>query len=172
MNANTSTRRRGAIAASIGATALVTLVAATSVVAATRDTHAAKTAITTLTIRGHEVIKPRVFDIAKPAGPSIGDEIIEKEIVYAGGKRIGYDLIHFTAASVTRYPDVIVQGVLVLEDGTINFLGETTFRTIRVGVVGGTGAYQGVYGELRILRTLKNGDDIDLLTLVHPAKAR
>jgi hypothetical protein len=172
MNANTPTRRRGAIAAAIGAAALVALLAATSVVAATRDTHATKTSVTTMTIRGHEVIKPRVFDIAKPAGPSIGDEIIEKEIVYANGKRIGYDLIHFTAASATRYPDVIVQGVLVLRDGTLNFLGETTFRTIRVGVVGGTGAYQGVYGELRVLRTLKNGDDIDVLTLVHPAKAR
>ena len=175
---NPLTHRRNARAAAISAAALVAvLVAATSVVAATQDTHAAKTthmaAVTTITFRAHEVIKPKLFDIAKPAGPSIGDELIEKEILYANGKRIGYDLIHFTPASVTRNgPDVIAQGVLVLEDGTINFLGETTFRSIRVGVVGGTGAYQGVTGQLTILRTLKNGDDIDALRLVRPAKAR
>ena len=130
-------------------------------------------AVTTITFRAHEVIKPKPLDIAKPAGPSIGDELIEKEILYANGKRIGYDLIHFTVAGVSaKGPDVILQGVLVLKDGTINFLGETTFQTIRVGVVGGTGAYQQVLGELTVLRTLKNGDDIDTIRLFHLARAR
>jgi hypothetical protein len=178
MTFNPSIRSRRAKVAAIGAAALVaTLALATSVVAATRDSHAAKAAntdaVTTMTFRLHEVIKPKLFDIAKPAGPSIGDEIIEKEILYAHGKRIGYDLLHFTAAAVTRTgPDVVLQGVLVLEGGTINLLGETTFQKIRVGVVGGTGTYQGVSGQLTVLRTLKNGDDIDVLRLVRPASPR
>ena len=178
MNARHLLRRRRTAATAIGAALLVaTLAVTTSVVAATRDSHSAKAAgsdtVTTLTFRGHEVSKPKLFDIAKPAGPSVGDELIEKEVLYANGKRIGYDLIHFTAAAVSpTAPDMVVQGVLVLADGTINFLGETTFRSIRVGIVGGTGSYQGVTGQLTVLRTLKNGDDIDLLRLVHPAGAR
>ena len=39
----------------------------------------------------------------------------------------------------------------------------------RICVVGGTETYQGVSGQLTVLRTLKNGDDIDLLRLVRPA---
>ena len=177
MNAITPIRRRAKVAA-IGSAALVaTLALATSVVAAAHHTHVAKaaraTAVTTITFRAHEVVKPKLFDIAKPAGPSVGDELIEKEILYANGKRIGYDLLHFTAAALTRKgPDVVLQGVLVLKDGTINLLGETTFQKIRVGVAGGTGIYQGISGQLTILRTLKNGDDIDLLRLVHPASPR
>src|SRR5436190_23586569 len=119
MNANLSIRRRRAKVAAIGAALVATLALATSVVAATRDSHATKAAnsnaVTTMTLRLHEVIKPKLLDIAKPAGPSIGDEIIEKEILYTNGKRIGYDLLHFTAAAVTRTaPDVVLQGVLVL----------------------------------------------------------
>ena len=176
MNANPSIRRRRATVAAIGVAALVATIAlATSLVAATSDAHAAKAAptgaVTTITFRAHEVFKPKLFDIAKPAGPGVGDEMIEKEVLYANDKRIGYDLIHFTAAAVTRTgPDVVVQGVLVLKDGTINFLGETTFKSIRVGVVGGTGSYEGATGQITILRTLKNGDDIDTLRLVRPTR--
>jgi hypothetical protein len=129
-------------------------------------------AVKVMTFRAHEVIKPNLIDIAKPAGPSIGDEVIEKEILYANGKRVGYDLIHFTAGAVSKQgPDVLAQGVLVLEDGTINFIGETTFHTIRMAVIGGTGAYQQTVGELTVLRTLKNGDDITRLRLVRLATA-
>jgi len=176
MNLRHSLRRRRTAVTAIGAALLVaTLAVTTSVVAATRDSHSTKGAgpVTTLTFRAHEVFKPKLFDIAKPAGPSVGDELIEKEVLYANGKRIGYDLIHFTAAAVSpTAPDMVVQGVLVLADGTINFIGETTFQKIRVGIVGGTDAYQGITGQLTVLRTLKNGDDIDLLRLVHPAGAR
>jgi hypothetical protein len=126
--------------------------------------------VTTIRFRAHEVVKPRFLDSAPPKGPSSGDEIIEKEILYSHGRRIGYDLLHATAATAnpaTQTVDVIAEGVLVLKDGTINFQGETTFQTIRVGVIGGTGAYQHVLGQLTILRTLPNGDDIDEVQFIH-----
>lgn len=68
---------------------------------------------------------------------------------------------------IARTVDVLAEGVLVLEDGTINFQGETTFQHIQVGVIGGTRAYQHVLGQLTILRTLPNGDDIDEVRFVH-----
>ena len=126
--------------------------------------------VTTIRFRAHEVVKPRFLDSAPPKGPSSGDEIIEKEILYSHGKRIGYDLLHATAVTAnpaTQTVDVIAEGVLVLKGGTINFQGETTFQTIRVGVIGGTGAYQHVLGQLTILRTLPNGDDIDEVQFIH-----
>ena len=126
--------------------------------------------VTTIRFRAHEVVKPRFVDSAPPKGPSSGDEIIEKEILYSHGRRIGYDLLHATAVTAnpaTQTVDVIAEGVLVLKAGTINFQGETTFQTIRVGVIGGTGAYQHVLGQLTILRTLRNGDDIDEVRFIH-----
>ena len=120
--------------------------------------------VTTIRYRAHEVLKPRFIDSAPPAGPSTGDEVTEKEILYSHGKRIGYDLLHATAITAnpaTGTVDVLAEGVLVLKHGTINFQGETTFQHIQVGVIGGTGAYQHVLGQLTILRTLPNGDDID-----------
>ena len=123
---------------------------------------------TTIRYRTHQVINPRPLDIAPPAGPSTGDEAIEKEILYSlDGRRIGYDVLHFTVVSAnvqTQTLDVIVDGAIVLKAGTINIQGDTTFRTIRVGVNGGTGAYQRVLGQLTVVRTLPNGDDIDQLT--------
>src|SRR5438552_18375088 len=139
MNASASIRLRAKGAAVGAAVVVVTLTVTTSVVAATHESHTAKAdAGNLITMRMHEVIKPKLYDVAKPAGPSIGDEIIEKEILYVNDKRIGYDLLHFTAAAVTRTgPDVVLQGVLVLKGGTTNLLGETTFQKIRVA--GGTG---------------------------------
>lgn len=126
--------------------------------------------VTTIRFRAHEVVKPRFLDSAPPTGPSSGDEVIEKEILYSHGRRIGYDLLHATAVTAnptTQTVDVVAEGVLVLKGGTINFQGETTFQTIRVGVIGGTGAYQHVLGQLTILRTLPNGDDIDRVQFIH-----
>jgi phage baseplate assembly protein gpV len=126
--------------------------------------------VTTIRFRAHEVLKPRFIDSAPPTGPSTGDEITEKEILYSHGQRIGYDLLHATAITVnraTRTIDVVAEGVLVLKEGTITFQGETTFRRIQVGVIGGTGAYQHVLGQLTILRTLPNGDDIDQVQFTH-----
>ena len=169
MSTTASTRLLGGLVVLAVATA-----AATAIFAVTGGSaKAARTgAVTTMTFRAHEVIKPNLIDIAKPAGPSTGDEVIEKEILYVNGKRVGYDLIHFTAAAVSKQgPDVLAQGVLVLEDGTINFVGETTFQAIRMAVIGGTGAYRNTVGELTVLRTLTNGDDITRLRLVRLATA-
>jgi hypothetical protein len=149
-----------------------TIVAVAAIVGATRAAGASKAGgherTTTIRYRTHQVVNPRPLDIAPPSGPSTGDEAIEKEILYSlDGKRIGYDVLHFTIVSANRRTqtlDVIVDGAIVLKAGTINVQGETTFRTIRVGVNGGTGAYQRVLGQLTVLRTLANGDDIDRLS--------
>src|SRR5437588_5813085 len=78
--------------------------------------------VTTIRFRAHEVLKPRFIDSAPPAGPSSGDEVTEKEILYSHGTRIGYALLHATAVTAnitTRTVDVIAEGVLVLKGGTI-----------------------------------------------------
>jgi hypothetical protein len=125
--------------------------------------------VKTIVFRAREPFPPRFLDIAKPAGPSPGDEGIEKEILSRNGKRIGYDLLHFTA--VTAPPlDVVAHGVLILRGGQIELQGETTFRHIRVAVIGGTGIYQGASGELTILRTLPGEVDVDRLRLVMPER--
>ncbi|HEY0387589.1 MAG TPA: hypothetical protein VGC71_04035 [Gaiellales bacterium] len=125
--------------------------------------------VRTIVYHAREPFPPKFFDIAKPAGLGPGDEGVEKEILSVNGKRIGYDLLHFSAITGPR-PDVIVQGVLILRDGQIAIQGETTFQRIRVAVVGGTGAYQGVSGQLTVLRTLPGpGEvDVDRLRLVFP----
>jgi hypothetical protein len=152
-----------------------TIGVAVAIVGATRATAASSAGgdeeKATIRYRTHQVINPRPLDIAPPAGPSTGDEAIEKEILYSlDGKRIGYDVLHFTVVSAnvqTQTLDVIVDGAIVLRAGTINVQGETTFRTIRVGVNGGTGAFQHVLGQLTVVRTLSNGDDIDKLSFTH-----
>ena|SRR5437763_3662961 len=123
--------------------------------------------VRTLVFHAREPFPPKFFDIAKPAGLGPGDEGIEKEILTVNGTRIGYDLIHFSAIT-SPPPDVIAQGVIILRDGQIAFQGETTFQHIRVAVVGGTGAYQGVSGQLTVLRTLPGEVDVDRLRLIFP----
>ena len=156
-----------AVVAAVGAVTGAVLLAASG---GSANASAKRNGVTTIRFRAHEVLKPRFIDSAPPAGPSTGDEVTEKEILYSDGHRIGYDLLHATAITANRATqtvDVIAEGVLVLKDGTINFQGETTFRRIQVGVIGGTGAYQHVLGELTILRTLPNGDDIDQVRFIH-----
>jgi hypothetical protein len=124
--------------------------------------------VRTIHLRTHQLFL-KILDTAKPNGPSTGDEAVEKEILFSGGRRIGYDLLHFSVATVDRAHgvlDVVVQGALVVRDGTINLQGETTFHGIRVGVTGGTGAYQHVMGQLTVLRTLPDGGDLDVVQLI------
>jgi hypothetical protein len=140
--------------------------------AAAADKPAARAAseeprVKTLVFHAREPFPPQFFDIAKPTGLGPGDEGVEKEILSIHGRRIGYDLIHFSAITGPP-PDVIANGVIILRDGQIALQGETTFQRIQVAVVGGTGAYQGVSGQLTVLRTLPGEIDVDQLRLVFP----
>jgi hypothetical protein len=148
--------------------AVVVLVVVVAIIAGTSRAASANDSVHKIRYRTHQVINPDLLDIAKPAGPSTGDELIEKEILYSlDGKRIGYDVLHFivvTANFKTQTLGVIVVGSIHFKDGTVNIQGETHFQTIRVGATGGTGIYQHAMGELRVLRSLPNGDDIDQLT--------
>jgi hypothetical protein len=129
--------------------------------------------VKTLMFHAREPFPPKFLDIAKPAGPSPGDEGVEKEFLLRHGQRIGYDLLHFTAVTAGRTgPDVIAAGVIIFPDGQITLQGETTFQHIRVAVTGGTGAYQGVSGQLTILRTLPGEVDVDRLRLIFPPQSR
>lgn len=133
------------------------------------DAPAGKQVVKTIVYHAREPFPPRFFDIAKPPGLGPGDEGVETEILSIHGRRIGYGLIHFSAITGPP-PDVIATGVLVLHGGQIALQGETTFQHIRVAVVGGTGVYQGVSGQLTVLRTLPGpGEvDVDQLRLVFP----
>jgi hypothetical protein len=151
------------------AVAAVRLTADAPAVAATGHAIPPRARVTTIVFHAREPFPPKFLDIAAPAGPSPGDEGIEKEILSVHGRRIGYDLLHFTAVTTTPRLDVVAQGVLILHGGQVELQGETTFRHIRVAVVGGTGIYQGVSGQLTILRTLPGEIDVDRLRLVWSA---
>lgn len=150
------------------AIAVVVLVMVVAIIAGTSRIANANDSVQKIRYRTHQVINPDLLDIAKPAGPSTGDEAIEKEVLYSlDGTRFGYDVLHFTVVTAnlkTQTLGVIVVGSIHFNDGTVNLQGETHFQTIRVGATGGTGAYQHAMGELRVLRSLPNGDDIDQLT--------
>jgi hypothetical protein len=143
--------------------------------AATRGAHAAdntagqaaagESAIKTIVFHAREPAPPQFFGIAKPAGLGAGDEGVETEILSVRGKRIGRDFVHF---SVVVDHSVTAQGVIVLPGGQIPLQGETNFQHIQVAVVGGTGVYQGVSGQLTVLRTLPGQIDVDRLRLIFP----
>jgi hypothetical protein len=121
--------------------------------------------VKTIVFHAREPVPPQFFDIAKPAGLGPGDEGVETEILSVHGKRIGRDFLHF---SVIADHSVVANGVIVLRGGQIALQGETNFQHIQVAVVGGTGVYQGVSGQLTILRTLPGEIDVDRLRLVLP----
>jgi hypothetical protein len=64
--------------------------------------------------------------------------------------------------------DVLCRGDLVFKDGQVEFQGETNFHTpFSVAVIGGTGAYQNVGGQLTLERTLPGTTtDVETLRLV------
>src|SRR4051794_33096555 len=78
--------------------------------------------VRTIVYHARETFQPRILDIAKPAGPSSGDELVEKEILTRHGVHIGYDLLHFSVVTANRKRqvlDVVVDGVLVLRGGQV-----------------------------------------------------
>ena len=88
-----------AVVAAVGAVTGAVLLAASG---GSANASAKRNGVTTIRFRAHEVLKPRFIDSAPPAGPSTGDEVTEKEILYSDGHRIGYDLLHATAITANR----------------------------------------------------------------------
>jgi hypothetical protein len=109
-----------------------------------------------------------VIDVGAP-GDSPGDQVMETEALLRNGVQFGRDAINCVAITVTATAvDALCHGAIVLDDGQIEFQGETTFSTpFTIGVTGGTGIYQNVGGQLTVERTLPNEvDDVTTLRLV------
>src|SRR5262245_8952595 len=109
----------------------------------------------------------QVIDIGKK-GPGPGDQLIETTVDFQHGTRVDRSVINCVAiTATTRRQDVLCHGAMIFKNGQVQFQGETTFHTpFMMAVTGGTGAYQGVGGQLTLLRTLPNGNDVETLRLV------
>jgi hypothetical protein len=109
----------------------------------------------------------KVVDIGKK-GPSPGDEIIETTADFQHGTQVDRSVVNCVLITIiARAQDVLCHGDLVFKDGQVQFQGETNFHTpFSVAVTGGTGAYQRAGGQLTLLRTLPNGNDVETLRLV------
>ena len=110
----------------------------------------------------------QVIDIGKK-GPSPGDQIIETTADFQNGKRVAREALNCVDITVTpRGFDVVCHGAFVFSNGQVEFQGETNFHTpFTVAVIGGTGAYQNVGGQLTLERTLPGTTtDVETLRLV------
>ena len=101
--------------------AVVVLVMVVAIIAGTSRAASANDSVQKIRYRTHQVINPNLLESPSRAGPSTGDELIEKEILYSlDGKRIGYDVLHFTVVSAnvkTQTLGVIVIGSIHFNDG-------------------------------------------------------
>jgi hypothetical protein len=109
----------------------------------------------------------KVIDIGKK-GVSPGDQLIETTIDFQHGTQVDHSVVNCVLITIIGHAqDVLCHGELVFKDGQVEFQGETTFHTpFAIAVTGGTGAYQRVGGQLTLLRTLPNGNDVETLRLV------
>jgi hypothetical protein len=109
----------------------------------------------------------KVVDIGKK-GPSPGDEVIETTADFQNGKQVDRSVVNCVLiAIIARAQDVLCHGDLAFTDGQVEFQGETNFHTpFAIAVTGGTGAYQRAGGQLTLLRTLPNGNDVETLRLI------
>jgi hypothetical protein len=110
----------------------------------------------------------QVIDIGKK-GPSPGDQIIETTADFQNGKRVAREALNCVDITVTaRGFDVVCHGAFVFRNGQVEVQGETNFHTpFTVAVIGGTGAYQNVGGQLTLERTLSGTTtDVETLRLV------
>jgi hypothetical protein len=109
----------------------------------------------------------KVIDIGKK-GVSPGDQLIETTIDFQHGTQVDRSVVNCVLITIIGHAqDVLCHGDLVFKDGQVEFQGETTFHTpFAIAVTGGTGAYQRVGGQLTLLRTLPNGNDVETLRLV------
>jgi hypothetical protein len=110
----------------------------------------------------------QLIDIGKK-GPSPGDQVIETTADFQHGRRVAREALNCVAIAVTaRGFDVLCHGAFVFGDGQVEFQGETNFHTpFTVAVIGGTGAYQNVGGQLTVERSLPHSTtDVETLRLV------
>ena len=109
----------------------------------------------------------QVIDIGQ-TGPSPGDQLIETTVDFEYGTRVDRSVINCVAITATaRRQDVLCHGAMIFTNGQVQFQGETTFRTpFMLAVTSGTGAYQEVGGQLTLLRTLPDGNDVETLRLI------
>ncbi len=134
--------------------------------ASAAPTRAAEPSVKVLHLISHDT-SVKFVDIGKK-GPSPGDEVIETTVDFQHGTRVDRSVVNCVLITIIGHAmDVLCHGDLAFTDGQVQFQGETTFHTpFSIAVTGGTGAYQNVGGQLTLLRTLPNGNDVETLRLV------
>ena len=151
----------------IGATlAVLGASAAAASVASAAPTSAAEPSVKVLHLISHDTYV-KIVDIGKK-GTSPGDELIETTIDFQHGVQVDRSVVNCVLITIIgRAMDVLCHGDLAFKDGQVQFQGETNFHTpFTLAVTGGTGAYQNAGGQLTLLRTLPNGNDVETLRLV------
>jgi hypothetical protein len=121
----------------------------------------------TLRFEARELTPNVIVDVGQP-GNSVGDSVIEHETLFRNGRQIGHDTLQCTAIHGPPQFDFQCVGTLVFADGEVTLQGATDFSEIRVAVTGGTGRYQGAYGQL-VVHGTKTTTDNDVASLVLPA---
>jgi len=125
----------------LGTCALLALAAAAAVASPSAP---GKQTLTYITV---DLPKSRTYVDAGKKGDSIGDSDFFSESVLQGGKRVGRtDVMCVVGLVVDR-----CAGTITLLDGTLEASGAVRFAsTFALPVIGGTRAYTGARGELRI----------------------
>ena len=109
-----------------------------------------------------------LLDLGKK-GRSPGDQIMETTADFQNGKLVDHGYLNCVGIKVTAQGGhVLCHGAMVFADGQVEIQGETDFHEpFTVGVIGGTGAYQNVGGQITVERTLPDGTtDLETLRLV------
>jgi hypothetical protein len=93
-----------------------------------------------------------------PEGFSQGDEFAASADLYRGGKKVGYDDLHgvvtFMSETQVRFEltaTVTVRGSQITVVGSVAFSEDESSSEISLPVVGGTGRYDDVGGELTVV---------------------
>jgi hypothetical protein len=107
----------------------------------------------------------QVIDVGK-RGPSPGDQVIETTLDFQHGAPVDRSVINCVDITVSKRGfDVLCHGAMIFKNGQVEIQGETNFHTpFTVAVIGGTGAYQNVGGQLTAVRTIPH-TTTDVLTL-------
>jgi hypothetical protein len=152
-----------ALALLAGTTAAVSIASASAA-----PQHAATDSVKVLHLISHDT-SVNVLDLGKK-GPSPGDQVMESTADFQNGKLVDRSFLNCVRVRVritARMENVLCHGAMIFTNGQVQLQGETNFHTpFTIAVTGGTGAYQNVGGQLTLLRTLPNGNDVETLRLV------